>query len=140
MLGVGRNMKFTLLLAFPTAVTTSGPVLAPLGTGTVICESFQLAGVAKVPLKETVLEPWVRPKVVPAMVTVVPDGAEEGERLVMFGTIVKFTLLLGIPPTVPTRGPVDAPVGTGTMIWVLLQLTGVAAVPLKVTFPRVEPK
>jgi hypothetical protein len=140
MRGVGRNVKLTVLLAFPAAVTTTGPELAPLGTGTVICESVQLAGVAAAPLKVTVLEPWVRPKVVPAIVTVVPDGAEEGERLVMFGTTVKFTLLLGIPPALTTRGPVDAPAGIGTTIWVLLQLAGVAAVPLKVTFPAVEPK
>jgi hypothetical protein len=53
---------------------------------------------------------------------------------------MKFTLLLGIPPAVTTRGPVDAPVGTGTTIWVFVQLVGVAAVPLKVMFPTVEPK
>jgi hypothetical protein len=53
---------------------------------------------------------------------------------------MKFTLLLGIPPAVTTRGPVDAPAGIGTTIWMLLQLAGVAAVPLNVTFPTIEPK
>jgi hypothetical protein len=38
--------------------------------------------------------------------------------------------LLATPPTVTTIGPVVAPVGTGATIWVLLQLVGVAAVPL----------
>jgi hypothetical protein len=53
---------------------------------------------------------------------------------------MKFTLLLAMPPAVTTTGPVEAPFGIGTTIWVLLQLVGVAAVPLKVTFPMVEPK
>jgi hypothetical protein len=53
---------------------------------------------------------------------------------------MKFTLLLGIPPEVTTRGPVDAPAGTGTTIWVFVQLEGAAGVPLKETLPTVEPK
>jgi len=135
-----RREKFTALLAMPAAVTTTGPVLAAFGTDTAICVSLQLAGVACVPLKVTVLEPCVKPKVVPVMVNVVPNGPEGGDKLVIFGTTVKFTLLLAIPPAVTTRGPVDAPFGIGRTIWVLLQLDGAAAVPLNVIFPTVEPK
>ena len=57
-----RSEKFTELLAMPAVVTTTGPVLAPFGTGTAICVSLQLAGVACVPLNVTVLEPWDVPK------------------------------------------------------------------------------
>jgi len=45
------------LLADPLAVTTTGPVEAPLGTGTTILVSVQLPGVAVKPLKVTVLVP-----------------------------------------------------------------------------------
>jgi hypothetical protein len=55
---------------------------------------------------------------------------------------VKFTPLLGTPPTVTTTLPVVAPAGTGATMFVALQLAGVAAVPLNVTVlvPCVAPK
>ena len=142
MLGVGRNVKFTPLLALPAVVTTTGPVLAPLGTDTAIWESLQLLGDVTVPFKVTVLEPCVKPKVVPVMVNVAPNGPEGGDKLVMFGTTVKFTLLLAMPPTAMTNGPVLEPAGIGTLICVLPQLEGVAGVPLKVIvlLPCVDPK
>jgi len=46
---------------------------------------------------------------------------------------VKPTPLLAIPPTVTTRLPVVAPLGTWTTMLPLLQLVGVAAVPLNLT-------
>ena len=69
------------------------------------------------PIKVTVLEPWLPPKLVPAMVTEIPLDPEVGLRLVMLGVriTVKATPLLGTPPTVTTAGPVVAPAGTGTM-------------------------
>jgi hypothetical protein len=51
----------------------------------------------------------------------------------MLGATLKVTPLLATPPTVTTTGPVVAPDGTGATMLVLLQLVGVAAVPLKVT-------
>ena len=47
-----------------------------------------------------------------------------------------------MPPTVTTTGPVTAPLGTVVTICVLLQVVGVAGVPLKVIvlLPCVEPK
>jgi len=142
MLGVGNTVKFVPLLLFPVVVTTTGPVVATFGTGTAIWELLQLVGVAVVPLKVTVLEPCVRPKVVPVMVTVAPNGPVDGDKPVMFGTTVKFTLLLFMPPTEMTNGPVLEPAGIGTVICVLPQLEGVAAVPLKVVvlLPCVDPK
>src|SRR5260370_28676136 len=55
---------------------------------------------------------------------------------------VKATPLLATPPTDTTTFPVVAPVGTGVTMLVLLQLFGVAAVPLKVIVlvPWLEPK
>src|SRR5579872_1863937 len=79
------------------------------------------------------------------MVMGTPGEAPAKETDWMLGPVEftsKNTLLLGAPPTVTTTLPLVAPPGTGTAIWVLLQLTGVAAVPLKVTVlaPRVAPK
>src|SRR6266481_3646889 len=60
----------------------------------------------------------------------------------MAALTVKAELLLEIPPTATTTLPEVAPLGTGTVIVPLLQLLGVAAVPLKVTVlaPCAPPK
>ena len=84
--------------------------------------ALQLAGVAAVPLKVTVLVPWVAPKLVPVIVTDVPGGPDIGLRKVTTGVTVKLTPLLGMPTTSTTMLPVVAPVGTGTTILVALQL------------------
>jgi hypothetical protein len=55
------------------------------------------------------------------------------DKLVMVGTTVNATPLLGPPFTVTTTFPVVASVGTGTTIDVDFQLVGVAIAPLKVT-------
>src|SRR5258706_570559 len=129
-------MKLTPLLAIPPTVTTTLPVVAPLGTATAMLVAFQFAGVALVPLNVTVLAPCVEPKFVPVMVTAVPTTPEVGFRLVMFGAgvlTVKLALLLAIPPTVTTTLPVVAPLGTVTAMLVAFQFAGVALVPLNVT-------
>jgi len=59
------------------------------------------------------------------------------------GTVtVKLIPLLATPPTVTTTLPVVAPAGTGVTMLVALQLTAVAAIPLKVTLlePCAAPK
>jgi hypothetical protein len=66
-------------------VTTTFPVVVPLGTGTTIEVALQLVGVAVVPLNVTVLLPCVDPKFVPVIVTDVPTTPEVGERLVIEG-------------------------------------------------------
>jgi hypothetical protein len=138
------TLKLTPLLATPAAYTTTFPVVAPVGTGIAMLVALQLDGVAEVPLKLTVLEPWLAPKLIPVTVTDAPTAPVAGERLVMLGggTTVKFTPLLATPLVLTTTFPVVAPLGTGTTIFVALQLFGVAAVPLKVTVPVpcVEPK
>jgi hypothetical protein len=102
----------------------------------------QVVGVAGVPLKVTVLVPWVVPKLVPLIVTEVPTTAELGVTLVMPGSTVKLTPALATPLTLTTTLPVVAPFGTGTCIEVLLHAVGVAAVLLNTTVlvPCVAPK
>jgi hypothetical protein len=101
--------------------------------------ALQLVGEAVIPLNVTVP---VDPKVNPEIVIDVPTPPEVGERLVMLGITVKLTPLLAWPPTVTTTEPVVAPLGTGTAMLVVLQLVGVALVPLKVTvlLPWGDPK
>ncbi len=95
------------------------------------------------PLSCAVLPPCVPPKLVPVIVIALLTGPEVGEMLLMFAetpVTVKSQQLLGTPPTVTTRQPVVAPDGTGTAMLVLLQLVGVAVVPVNVTVPVVAPK
>lgn len=84
----GTTVKFTLLLAIPPALTTTFPVVAPVGTGTVMLVSLQLLGVAVVPLNVTVLAPCDEPKLVPAITTEIPTDAEVGLKLDIFGGTV----------------------------------------------------
>ena len=70
-------MKSEPLLASPPTVTTTSPVVAPVGTVTVMLVALQaLAVPAEVPLKVTVLEPCVAPKFVPVMVIDTPTAPE----------------------------------------------------------------
>jgi len=95
MLGVDDvvTVNVTPALETPPAVTTTFPVVAPLGTVTVMLVALQLDAVpALVPLKVTVLVPWLDPKLVPAIVTAAPTGPEGTDRLVMLGTV--FTVRL----------------------------------------------
>ena len=65
MLGfVEVTVKVTPVLATPLTVTTTLPVVAPLGWP-VMLVALQLVGVAAMPLKVTVLPPWLAPKFVP---------------------------------------------------------------------------
>jgi len=118
------------------------PVVAPEGTGATIFVLLQLVGVAVVPLNFTVLVPCVDPKLDPLMVTEAPIAPEFGDKLLMTGKTVNVTPLLALPLTVTTTEPVVAPEGTGATIFVLLQLVGVAVVPLNFTVlvPCVDPK
>src|SRR5215472_16677535 len=128
----------------PLTVTTTLPVVAPLGTCTPTLVAAQLVTDAAVPLKLTVLLPCVAPKFVPVSVTAVPTGPLTGTTVVRVGvgTTVKLTPLLATPLTVTTTLPVVAPLGTCTPTLVAAQLVTDAAVPLKLTvlLPCVAPK
>lgn len=129
------TVKSTPLLATPETVTTTLPVVAPVGTGAMIVEELQLEGAVETPLKVTVPVPCEAPKFAPLMVTEAPTGPAVGLRLEMFGGVVtvKLMALLARLLTVTTTLPLVAPEGTGTTTVVALQLVGVAAVPLNVT-------
>ena len=142
MLGVAKTVKLTPALATPPAVTTTLPVVAPVGTGTTMLVALQEVGVAAVPLNVTL--PAAEPKLLPVIVIAVPMGPELGLKFVMegVGRTVNASALLVAVPTVTTTLPVVAPAGTGTVMLVALQLVGVPGVPLKVTelVPWVVPK
>ncbi len=141
------TVKFTPLLPTPPTVTTTFPVDAPVGRGATILVALQLVGVAVVPLNVTVLVPCNAAKLVPVIVTDVPNAPAFGFRFVMLGAgrgpTVKKGPLLATQPTVTTTGPVVAPFGTTTPILVALQLLAVPAeIPLNVTLlvPCEDPK
>ena len=142
--GVVPAEKTAGLLATPATVTSTFPVVTPVGAGTTIAVAFQLVGAALTPLNATVLAPWVAPKFAPEIVTDVPAAPEFGLTLLMCGadTTLKLMLLLAMLPTVTTMFPLVAPDGTGATILVSLQLFGVATVPLNfiVLLPCVAPK
>ena len=73
------------LLAKPATVTTTFPVVAPLGTGTAMLVALQLVGTAATPLNVTVPLPWLDPKFVPVMVTELPTGPDVGLMAVICG-------------------------------------------------------
>src|SRR5215470_4146189 len=124
------TVKGRPLLGKPPTVTTTVPLVALAGTGTLRLVADQVVGAAATPLKVTVLVPCVAPKFVPAIVTMVPTGPLAGARLVRVGALrvvtVKGRPLLGKPPTVRTTLPVVAPAGTGATTLVSVQLVGVA--------------
>ena len=78
------TVKFTPLLGKLPTMTTTFPVVAPLGTVRTILVSLQLvAKVIWVPLKVTVLFVCAVPKPVPVIVTEVPTAPDTGFKLVM---------------------------------------------------------
>lgn len=85
MLAAGTTVKLWPLLAVPETVTTTFPVVAPVGTVAVILVVLQLVIVAVVPLNLTVLLPCVEPNPEPATVTDAPIAPDVGERLVIEG-------------------------------------------------------
>ena len=151
--GVETTVNIDGLLAIPPTVTSTFPVAAPAGTLTVILFALQLIALpALVPLKVTVLLPWLLPKLLPMIVTADPTFPVLGLKPVIEGveTTVNIDGLLAIPPTVTSTFPVAAPTGTLTVIPFALQLIALPAlVPLKVTvlypgccqscFPRSSP-
>src|SRR5215472_9301730 len=130
MFGVGCTVKLKPVLAAPPTVTTTLPLVAPAGTLMVMLVALQEVAVpAAVPLKVTVLLPWVAPKLVPVMVTAAPTGAGLGEMPVMFGVgcTVKLKPVLAALATVTTTLPLVAPAGTLMVMLVALQEVAVPA-------------
>jgi hypothetical protein len=85
MLGVGTTVKLFPLLATFETVTTTLPVVAPLGTVVTMLVLVHVVVVAVVTLNLIVLVPFVEPKFVPVTVTVAPTAPVVIDRLVMEG-------------------------------------------------------
>jgi hypothetical protein len=136
-------VNVTPLLAIPLTVTTTLPVVAPVGTEVTIEVPLQVWTVAAVPLNLTVPLPWVEPKFVPVIVTVAPMPPDVGDRLEIVGAnTVNVTPLLATPFTVTTTGPVVTLAGAFATICVADQVDTDAVKPLNVTelLPCIAPK
>ena len=100
MFGAATTVNEEPLLATPLTVTTTFPVVAPVGTvATIDVEPQLVIVVAVVVLNFTVLVPWVVPKFVPVIVTDAPTAPDVGDRLVMLGvgSTVNAAPLLSTP-------------------------------------------
>src|SRR5258708_4647744 len=112
-----------------------GPLLAPTGTGTVMLVLLHDDGVASVPLKPTVLDPCVSPKLAPVIVTVLPTVVVKGSLSVMTGITRNDAVLLPVLFTVTTTfvNPTAKLAGTRATTRVSLQDVVVAVTPPNVT-------
>lgn len=127
----------TDLVLANVVVTVIGPVVAPLGTTAVNCQSVTtVKELAAVPLNVTDVVP-VNP--LPEIVTFIPAnpvvGLNELTDRALFVATVKFMEELLVPAAfVTVIGPVVAPLGTVATIW-LSEVIGkkLAATPLKAT-------
>src|SRR5215831_8286150 len=122
MLGGGTTVKVSALLAVPPElVTTTFPLLAPVGTVTRIDVGLQLLiTVAFTPLKLTI--PLLPPRLDPLIMIREPTAPELGDKTVMAGSTVKRTPLLGTPlEAFTTTLPVAARLGTIAVILLSLQ-------------------
>src|SRR5207244_13259751 len=88
LVGAGTTVKFTPLLGWLDTVTTTFPVVAPLGTVTAILDAPHDVTVAVVPLNLAVLVPCVEPNVVPVIATAAPTAPVVIDKLVMAGVTV----------------------------------------------------
>ena len=132
------TVKAEPLLCKPPAVTTTLPLLAPLGTIAVMLVFDQPEVEAACPLKVTV--PVVPVKLFPAIVIDAPGSPLDSVKLLMTGgtETVKLTPLLTTPPAaVTTTLPVVAPVGTTAVMLLAFHavITAGVAVPVNVTLP-----
>lgn len=112
--GIRIIVKLEELLPVPPGVIIEmGPVVAPVGTVTVICVAeFTVKVVALIPLNLTAVAP-VKP--VPVITTGEPNAPDEGvnDEIVGGGIKVKLEELVAVPPGVVTEMvPVLAPTGT----------------------------
>jgi hypothetical protein len=116
MVGDGINVNPASVATPPGVVTETLPDAPPATTAVIVVAFTTLNEEADVPPKLTAVAPV---KLVPVMVTVVPDPALVGAKEVMLGAgiTVKFVPeTTVIPFTVTLIGPVAAPEGTVVLI------------------------
>ena len=117
--GAGRfTVKFPAELADPPGVATEiFPVVAPTGTGAVICVALVTVNVAAVPLNDKAVAPI---RFVPVTVTLTPTSPLAGVKPVIVGAAgvtVKLPAELAVPFGVTSEIlPVVAPAGTVAVI------------------------
>jgi hypothetical protein len=136
--GAATTVKLPLLVAAPLGVTTLiSPVVALLGTVTVICVgefTVNAKELAAWPLNVTAIAPV---KLVPSRITVDPIVPLDGSTLARVGAAAADTVKLievATPLGVATvMGPVVAFVGTVAVIWVGERTVKTAAIPLNST-------
>jgi hypothetical protein len=86
--GVGKTVKATPLLGTAATVTTTLPVIAPVGTVTTMVDPFQeTKPVAATPPNVTLLAPCEEPKLLPLIVTCAPCAPAPGDRLPIAGVV-----------------------------------------------------
>ena len=91
------TLKLAALLATPLTTTATPPEVAAAGTATEILFAVQAVGTATIPLKVSMLLPWLDPKLAPEIVIRVPGRPEFGDKLAIEGAfwgIVNGTPLL----------------------------------------------
>jgi len=109
------TLNGTPLLAIPPTVTTTFPLLAVAGTVKAILVALHVDTVAVTPFRVTVLWPCRDPKLIPEIVTDVPEPPDAGESELMHGVVEvteKHRPLLACPFTNTNTGPVVTPLGT----------------------------
>src|SRR5437660_7324827 len=92
----GTTVKFTPLLGWLDTVTTTFPVVAPLGTVTAILDAPHAVSVAVTSLDFGRVVFRAEPNVVPVIVTAAPTAPVVIDKLVMAGVTVKLFPLLEI--------------------------------------------
>lgn len=137
MKGVGITTKLgTLVTLTPLAVTEIFPVDAPEGTLVVMVSEVDSVTVATTPLKSTTFSLAISLKFVPVMITSAPTAPLGGVNPVMVGfpnTVKSFELLMVTPFVVIETLPVVAPLGTVTVMLVVVEEISVALTPLNLT-------
>jgi hypothetical protein len=126
-----------LLMVTPLVVTVIGPVVAPLGTVTVILVVVDEVTVAVTPLNLTTLLAAVVLKFVPVIITVAPGAPLDGVKPVNVGvgnTVKLVAVVIATPFTIIDIGPVTAPTGTIALILVEVEEVMSATIPLNDTW------
>jgi hypothetical protein len=140
--GGGGTVNGTALLATPPTVTMTFPVVAPVGTSTVMLAAVQLLAVpAETPLNVTVLVPCDPPKFAPAIVTEVPTGPDVGLKEETYGGSVPLAALKAARRAPPLSefdsvAPTDtAPAATWTASSVINFVFGAAGTRSSMLYP-----
>lgn len=136
MVGVGTIKFAELVPIIPLTVTDIGPAVAPNGTEVVMLVVVDAVTTAVVPLKSTVFSAGVLLKLLPVIVTVIPNPPVSGVKEDIKGvpqTIKLLELKMVMPLKDTEIGPEPAPAGTLVVILVLVNEVTIAVIPLNST-------